>query len=196
MGGKIMNQFRKLIIPVLVFSLIVTGSQAGEKKSESNMPVFCAEMVGQLDFVEGRLLQLADAVPQSKYNWRPAEGIRSIAESYLHAAFGNYAFIKFSGHQIPESANFDMNPQKWDTATTDKKEIAKIMKKSFADAKAMVKTMSEDELNEVIDVFGMEMTKRNFMVSMISHLHEHLGQSIAYARSNDVVPPWSKTAGQ
>jgi uncharacterized damage-inducible protein DinB len=181
-----MNSLRKVVFPIMIVLFVANVSFAGEK-----MPIFCEEMIGQLDFVEGRLLQLADAVPQGKYNWRPAEGIRSIGEAYLHAAFGNYAFIKFAGHEVPKSANFEMNPQKWDTATTDKKEIAKIVKTSFADAKKMVRNISEKELNEVIQAFGMEMTKRNFMVTMIGHLHEHLGQSIAYARSNDVVPPWS-----
>jgi len=35
-------------------------------------------------------------------------------------------------------------------------------------------------------------TRRAMWIGATTHLHEHLGQLIAYARSNGVVPPWSR----
>lgn len=178
--------------------ILTTGSisaqEAMEKSHTEKMPVFCSEFLGQIDFVHGRISQLAEAVPQKDYTWRPAEGVRSISEVYRHISFGNYAFIKFAGYEVPAEANFEMNPQKWDTATTDKKEIEDAMEKSFASVKITAKKIGEDDLDKTVHVFGMDMSLRNFMVTMLNHMHEHLGQSIAYARSVGVTPPWTAKA--
>ena len=40
-------------------------------------------------------------------------------------------------------------------------------------------------------VFGNDNTERAAFMMALNHLHEHLGQSVAYARMNGVVPPWS-----
>jgi uncharacterized damage-inducible protein DinB len=63
---------------------------------------------------------------------------------------------------------------------------------SFETLKERVGMLTEEDLNREVEVFGMTMTIRNFMITMIGHTHEHLGQSIAYARTNHVTPPWSK----
>jgi uncharacterized damage-inducible protein DinB len=152
-------------------------------------PVFVDEYVGQLKFIESRVLQLEEAMPQDKYSYRPAEGVRSVSEVYLHIAGANYLFVKLAGGKLPEG--FDMDPKKYESQTMDKTKIADLIKASFAFTTDFVKTLSEDDLNKEIEAFGMKFSVRNFMVSMLSHTHEHLGQSIAYARMNGVTPPWS-----
>jgi uncharacterized damage-inducible protein DinB len=163
---------------------------------ERDVPVFCQEYIGQIDFVKGRIMDLANTVPQDKYTWRPADGVRSVSEVYRHVAFANYAFIKWSGYEVPAEAGFHTDLEKWDKATTDKAEIATTLNKSFDAIQATVKLLTTDELNKTVQVFGMEMSLRNFMMSSLSHLHEHLGQSVAYARSNAIVPPWTAKAQQ
>jgi uncharacterized damage-inducible protein DinB len=172
----------------------LSAQEAMEKSDMAKMPVFCSEFLGQVDFVQGRISQLADEVPQKDYTWRPAKGVRSISEVYRHVSFGNYAFIKFAGYEVPADAKFDMDPEKWDTAITDKKEIADAMEKSFATVKMTAKKITEEDLNKTVHFFGMDMSLRNFMVTMLNHMHEHLGQSIAYARSVGVTPPWTAKA--
>ena len=76
--------------------------------------------------------------------------------------------------------------------TTDKKEITIILERSFADLLVTGKKITEADLEKNVHFFGMDMTMRNFMVSSLNHMHEHLGQSIAYARSNGIVPPWTQ----
>ena len=39
---------------------------------------------------------------------------------------------------------------------------------------------------------AIRMTKQGAAFTLLFDQHEHLGQSIAYARTNNVVPPWSK----
>jgi len=158
-------------------------------------PVLIKEFLGQIEFVQGRITQLADAVPQSSYEWRPEEGVRSVSEVYLHIAFANYMTVSITGGTVSEDAGFVMDFNKahdWDTQTTDKTEIIEKVNESFATLKERIKGLTEVDLNREVEFFGMKQSTRNFIISMIGHLHEHLGQSIAYARINDVTPPWSK----
>lgn len=178
---------------MIFLSVLFCAGLLSAKTPDDMGSTFIKEMIGQLDFVEGRLLQLEDAVPQEKFTWRPAEGVRSISEVYRHAALSNYLFIKFAGYDVPTGV--DLNFETWDGVTTDKKQIAEDMKESFKAIKAQLKEMEVADLDKMIKVFGMEMSVRNFLVTMIAHLHEHLGQSIAYARSVGVTPPWSQSEG-
>jgi uncharacterized damage-inducible protein DinB len=147
--------------------------------------------VGQVQFIQERLVSLQKAIPADKYSWRPAEGVRSVAQVFLHAALANYYFAKYAGYEVPKEVDLEMGPEKWDQITEDKAEVTKILEKSFGELLATGKKITEKDLDKTLKVFGMEMTLRNFMVSSLNHLHEHLGQAIAYGRSNGVTPPWS-----
>ena len=182
--SKIKN--RLALSAILLFTTTIFAEQ----------PVFVKEFLGQMDFVEGRLTQLAEAMPEGTYGWRPGEGVRSVGEAYLHVAFSNYVWVAMSGGTVPEDIGFVPDPAKineWDTQTTDKAEIIAIVKRSFDVLRETAKTFSQDDLdNKEIEFFGMKFSLRNFLVTGITHCHEHLGQSIAYARMNGVTPPWSK----
>jgi len=159
-------------------------------------PVLVKEFVGQIVYVQGKVLQLAEAVPQSAYEWRPEEGVRSVSEVYLHFAFANYLTVTVTGGTVPKETGFELDFSKahaWDTQTTDKTVIMEKVSASFETLKERVGMLTEEDLNREVEVFGMTMTIRNFMITMIAHTHEHLGQSIAYARTNHVTPPWSKS---
>lgn len=158
-------------------------------------PVLIKEFVGQVAFIQGRIADLAKAVPQSAYEWRPGEEVRSVSEVYLHAAFANYICVTVSGGTVPREIGFEMDFSKanaWDTQSTDKTAILGKLNESFEILKERIGMLTEEDLNREVEVFGMTMSTRNFIISMIAHAHEHLGQSIAYARMNGVTPPWSK----
>ena len=152
---------------------------------------FKADLLMQIDEVQKQIMSLEDAVPQQKYTWRPAEGVRSVSEVYAHIAFANYLLLNLAGYKPPADAGWSMDLKKWDTATTDKKEIAGKLAKSFDHLKSTVNTISDADLEKEVDFFGTKMSLRSTLMSALSHLHEHLGQSIAYARMNGVVPPWT-----
>ena len=178
-----------IFLAVCVFSNLIIAADHHEMQEQ--MSGFRGEFIGQIQFVEGRLSQLLQAMPAKDFDWRPGEGVRSVGEVYMHTAFGNYLFIKVSGQPLPADINLDMKPQDWDVTVSGKEAIAKVMERSFTDLKAAAQNISESDLDKTVKVFGMEMTIRNFMISSLNHLHEHLGQSIAYARVNGIVPPWT-----
>jgi uncharacterized damage-inducible protein DinB len=146
-------------------------------------PVFIQEFNGQMDFVKGRLLQLAEAMPDNKYNWSPGEGVRSVGEVFVHDAEANYYMISVMKGTKPE-----MEQEKH---SADKKHAIDMLTKSFDAVKETASKLTEEDLNREVEAFGMKFSLRNFMITILNHNHEHLGQSIAYARMNGVTPPWS-----
>jgi uncharacterized damage-inducible protein DinB len=176
-------------LSIIVLSSLVFADDNHQEKAQ--MSGFCGEFIGQVNFIQGRLMQLQQAVPAHKFAWQPTDGVRSLGDVYMHAALANYYFIKMSGQQVPKDINLDLKPHEWDKTATGKEEINKVLERSFHDMIAAAQKISEADLEKTVKVFGMEMSMRNFMVSSLNHLHEHLGQSIAYARSNGITPPWT-----
>ena len=142
---------------------------------------------------EKKILELEGAVPSEKFEWRPAPGVRSIAEAYLHIAFANYNMTRIAtGKAPPADAGFDLNRAKWDSQTTDKAKIKVILEKSFAFAHGAIQALPDADLDKKVDFFGHPMTARAVLFMLVGHDNEHLGQSVAYARMNKIVPPWSQ----
>jgi uncharacterized damage-inducible protein DinB len=168
---------------VFAFILLFTLPAAITAKSLGDAPVFVQEFIGQLDFVKGRLIQLAEAMPDNKYNWSPGEGVRSVGEVFAHVGEANFYLISIMNGSKP-----DMKEEKHEN---DKKHALEILTKSIEVLKETAGKLNENDLNREVEAFGMKFSLRNFMITILNHNHEHLGQAIAYARMNGVVPPWS-----
>ena len=187
------NTTRILSVFVLGFGLATAVTHAGPAAPAKG--AFQNDLLAMYGGAEKKVLSLEDAVPQSKFDWRPAPGVRSIAEAYLHIAFGNYAVAKFAtGKEPPADAKWEMNPTKWDAQTTDKAAIKKILEKSFAYVHQVIGAFPDADLDKKVNFFGHELTARAVLIELHGHINEHLGQEVAYARANKVTPPWSKTA--
>ena len=70
--------------------------------------------------------------------------------------------------------------------------IGEALAASFDYVAEVVQNASDARLQEAVDLFGRETSARGALLLVITHCHEHLGQSIAYARMNGVTPPWSE----
>jgi uncharacterized damage-inducible protein DinB len=147
-----------------------------------------AEILRQLGDAKEKLIALAEAVPAEKYGWRPAEGVRSMGEVFLHVAGGNYFLPTFWGTKPPEGLDL-RNIEK---GAGDKAKVIDALKKSFDHAEAAIKAVPEAEMGKAIKIFGRDGSVREAFMMDAMHAHEHLGQAIAYARSNGVAPPWSR----
>ena len=195
---------RLLIAALATLGLATFVPRADAKKSTPAAPAAAAapadafqnDFLGLLDDVQKKVLALVDAFPQDKFKWRPAPGIRSVSEAFLHIAFGNYGLTKAAtGMAPPAEVDFDGNMQKWDTQTTDKAAIKKILEASYDHVRAAVKDVKDADLDKKVQFFGHEMSERAVLMIIIGHNNEHMGQEVAYARSNGVVPPWSMKHG-
>jgi len=154
---------------------------------------FQQDWLGVVSYEAKQVLDLEDAVPQNKFKWRPGPGVRSIAEAYLHIAYGNYGLASAAtGKEPPAEAGWEKDPAKRDAKTTDKAAIKQILEKSFAYVKETVGALPDADLDKQRSFFGREMSARAILIILSGHIDEHLGQSVAYARMNKIVPPWSK----
>ena len=147
---------------------------------------FQADLLAELEGLEKKYLELAQAVPEAKFSWEPAPGVRSVSEVYMHAAAGNFMMPSLFGYPAPEGAAWNMEEQ-----ITAKAQVMAKLKASFEHARQAIRNLPADRLEAQIDLFGDQATVRRALLLMAGHLHEHLGQSIAYARVVGVTPPWS-----
>jgi uncharacterized damage-inducible protein DinB len=148
-----------------------------------------AEFLRELADLESKYVRLAEKMPPESYTWRPAEGVRSVGEVFLHVASANFGFSNRIG--TPAPSGFRM--QGFDKSTTDKAKIVEQLKESFAHMRGAALKASDADADKTMPWFGgSRITQRGFMTFFVRHAGEHLGQSIAYARVNGVVPPWSE----
>ena len=142
----------------------------------------------QIDQAREKLVALANAMPADKYGWRPGEGVRTTGEVFNHVAAANYFLPTFWGAKVPAG----VNPQTLEKEMSgDKAKTVEVLTKSFDSLRAAILAVPESDLDRKIKMFGQDATVRDAMMVLASHAHEHLGQAIAYARTNSVTPPWS-----
>jgi uncharacterized damage-inducible protein DinB len=147
--------------------------------------------LGEFDHATRQLLQLAEATPAEKFSWRPAPGVRSISEVYMHLALGNYFLLRQAGVTPPiDLAALGKEPEKSKTVKAD---VIAFLKSSADFMRGSYPTLDRQK---TVKVFGKEITVDNLLLRVLVHNHEHMGQSIAYARMNGVAPPWSKGSSQ
>lgn len=147
-----------------------------------------SDILWQIRDAEKKLIQLAEATPAEKFGWRPSEGVRTTGEVFMHVAGANYFLPTLWGGKMPEG----IDARGFEKMGGDKAKVLETLKASFAHATQAVENLPEADLDRQIKMFGNDATVRMAALVVATHAHEHLGQSIAYARSNGVVPPWSR----
>ena len=190
--------------PVLVAGAIVAlatltapalSAQVQPAAVSSKAPATQA-LLRDLGQAEQKLLGLAEAIPEDKWGWRPAEGVRSVGEVVMHVAADNYFIPVFAGAAAPAATGIKAGDypsvQAYERRQASKAEAVQAMRESFAHVKQVMSGTDQAFLARELDVFGAKMSGLDLWVLTTTHLHEHLGQLIAYARSNGVVPPWSR----
>ena len=142
--------------------------------------------VGEFDHASRQLLQLAEATPAEKFGWRPAAGVRSIAEVYMHIAVANQFLLTQAGAKPSvDLAKMGSDPEK---SISDKAGVIKFLKESFDAVRAGYQSADRQKK---VQLFKKDVTAADVFLRMLVHNHEHMGQAIAYARMNGVIPPWS-----
>jgi len=159
----------------------------------ANGGTLTADLVAALTQVETKIVGLATAIPESKYNWQP-DSARSIRKVLLHVAADNYLMPAMLGH-TPDPATgitTDYNTAlAFEARNIPKDSVIAELKKSFEFVKHALATTSPGQFNESVTMFGQPFTGQSAWILAVTHVHEHLGQMIAYARTNGVKPPWS-----
>jgi uncharacterized damage-inducible protein DinB len=153
---------------------------------------FRAEFLEEIAYYEQRYTRLAEAMPTEKYTWRPAEGVRSVGEVFTHITVANYGIARALG--TPPPAGFDAKAIA--ALSGDKAKVVQALKESFAHFRSAIVALNEADADKPQKMFNRSTTLRGSFIAITGHFGEHLGQSIAYARVNGVVPPWTEESQQ
>ena len=139
---------------------------------------------GEWKHVSRQLIALAEATPAEKYSWRPAPGVRSTSEVYMHIAIANFYLLSVTGPKMPADLNGDM-----EKTVTAKPEVIAWLKRSLEAVKAAHAAITPKDLERKVKIEDRDATVDGMYLRIIVHANEHMGQLIAYARMTGVAPP-------
>lgn len=188
-----MRLSRHLAAPAL--ALLLASPAAAQQAGGASPPTIVADLLVDIDQVRGKLIQLAEAIPESTWAWRPGEGVRSVGEVFQHVAADNYLLAIPLGSAAPANTGIVLDDygtvQAYEARDLDKDRAIAEMQASFDHLVEAMAGVDASDLAGTVQIFGNDFTGQALLVLTTTHLHEHLGQMIAYARTNGVVPPWS-----
>ena len=142
---------------------------------------------GEWKHVSQQLIALAEATPAEKFAWRPAPGVRSTSEVYMHIAMANLYLLSVTGPKMPADMKEDM-----EKTVTAKADVIAWLKRSLEAVKTAHVSATSKDLERKVKIYDRDATVDGMYLRIIVHANEHMGQLIAYARMTGVVPPWSK----
>jgi uncharacterized damage-inducible protein DinB len=142
---------------------------------------------GEWRHVSSQLLALAEATSEEKFSWRPAPGVRSTSEVYMHIAIANFYLLSVTGPKMPPELTLEK-----DKSVTSKAEVINWLKRSQDAVKQAHLAVTPKDLERKVRIQDRDATVDGMYLRIIVHANEHMGQLIAYARMSGVVPPWSK----
>jgi uncharacterized damage-inducible protein DinB len=134
-----------------------------------------------------QLIALAEATPAEKFAWRPAPGVRSTSEVYMHIVDANFYLLSVTGPKMPADLKENM-----DKTVTSKEDVIRWLKRSLDAVKQAHLKETPQDLARKVRIEGRDSTVDWMYLRIIIHANEHMGQLVAYARMTGVVPPWSK----
>ncbi|HUB79847.1 MAG TPA: DinB family protein [Bryobacteraceae bacterium] len=163
-------------------------------KDAAPQPAAGADLNLPLHDLEDHIMSLAKAVPEEKYSWRPAAGVRSFQEVFLHIANGNRLLLNIAVHSPGGDALKKQleEQRKSESAPATKEQVVAALAESFNAIHQAIDRARTATLAKPVDFFGTPATTNGVLIDLETHMAEHLGQAIAYSRMNGIVPPWSK----
>ena len=170
---KILTQYA---VCALAVALMVPSVQGQPAKFQAA----CGEDAGTLSKKFTGLAQ----VMAGKYEWKPSQGVRSAGDVFN--------LIVEENGLLADALTGKTNTGAEPAPITDPAKLQDALKASYANLQKTITGLSDNDLQTHVKLFGQDMTKQAAVMLILEDQHEHLGQSIAYARSNGVVPPWSR----
>lgn len=149
-----------------------------------------AQALLDLERVQKKFVDLANAVPADKLTWRPSADSRSFAEVLLHVAGERYGILSLMGAELPAG----LDRKGFEKSTTDRARIIEELNKSWEFAQKTIQGMTNADFAKLLPKLGPQANAGDVVYILVADAHEHLGQSVAYARENGIVPPWTVEA--
>ena len=141
---------------------------------------------GEWGHVSRQLVSLAEAIPAATYAWRPGPGVRSTSEVFMHIAMANFYLLSVTGPKMPAG----LNSPDLEKTVTQKEKVIDWLKRSLDAVKTAHAGIQPADLQRKVKIGDRDATVDGMYLRILVHANEHMGQLIAYARINGIVPPW------
>lgn len=175
---------KTLLLSILLFA----GAASGQPPSQrvDSMEGLWQGFDGEWGHVSRQLIALAETIPAEKYAWRPGAGVRSTSEVIMHIAMANFGLLSATGPPMPKDlTSFDL-----EKSVTGKAEVVSWLRRSLEAVKTARANLKAGDLAKKVRIEGHDATVDGIYLRIIIHANEHMGQLVAYARTNGIAPPW------
>jgi hypothetical protein len=180
--------FRHLTCASTVAAVLLAVPVSAQQASPAQPTTIQAALANDVGTLSDKFVGLATAM-SGKYDWRPGAGVRSVGEVFNLIVTENRMLTGLLSGTPPAGGGAGAGRG---NAISDPAQMQEALRTSYAALKQAIGGLSDTDLKASVKMFGRDMTKQSATLLLILDQHEHLGQSIAYARTNSVVPPWSK----
>lgn len=186
----------RALLPVLLLAVAVPQLQAQTPAPAAAPaaaptpppPGFRGEFLQQFNLSMSKFVSLAMTMPEDKYAWSPGEGVHSVRRVYIHVGRYNYNYPEMMGVAAPAGLTADS----LETSAMTKEQVIDYLRQSREHVRAVVANLTDEQLSRPVDLYGRQVPQWAVLMQLVAHMNEHLGQSIAYARTNGVKPPWTQ----
>lgn len=174
---------------ILNAGAVAIDAQSAGKPTDSTAPSYDMKAQALIDLqgVNKKCVDLAQALPADKLTWRRSPDTRSFAEVFLHVAGERYGILGMMGAVPP--AGF--KAREFEESTTEKDRIVEDLNQSWDFASKTINGMSNADFAKLLPKLGPQANEGDVIYILVADAHEHLGQLVAYARQNNIVPPWT-----
>lgn len=180
--------FFAIVASALAISLTLTQPALAQTKTAQQLDsegIFQG-FDGEWQHTTYELLALAEVFPEKDFAWRPAPGVRSTSETFMHIVITNLWLLSLTGHAMPR----DLKPNAEKTVTS-KADVIVWLKRSLEAVRTAHLKETPADLAKHVSLEGRTSNVDDMYLRIVVHSDEHLGQLIAYARVNGTIPPWS-----
>ena len=201
-----MKPWQIALMSALVLTAISTARSASGSHAASapqaqtpRPPTLASALDGEIAAVEKQIVDIAEAMPEDKYNFSPEslnipgsdyKGVRTFAVQVRHIATSNYfIWSPLTGEKLPEGLKDGNSPE----ALKTKAEIVKYLKDSFALGHRAAATLTTDNLLQTVG--NGKSTRLRLAMFALAHAYDHYGQMVEYLRMNGIVPPQTQKYG-
>jgi uncharacterized damage-inducible protein DinB len=168
-------------------AITITVIGAGALNAQSEPTDIRDELLMQFNGSARKMVALSEAMPAELYNWSPQPGVMSVAAVFAHIAHYNFMYPEDAlGTPAPHGVDMDGMED-----LTDKAQITALMRQSVEHARGVMQGMTDEDAASQTRLYGRDIAQWAVLVQLVAHMNEHVGQSVAYARMNGIVPPWS-----
>jgi hypothetical protein len=188
-----LNRLTLLIACALVACKAQEASPTIDSGSSGAANVVTADLLKDIESLETKFVDLAGAFPETTYNWQP-DSARSVRRVLLHVAADNYVLPAMLGYTPDPSVGLTADYKTgvaYENRNVSKDSVVAELRRSFGFLKESLGNASVSSMSTPVSMFGQSFTGQAGWILTVTHLHEHLGQLIAYARMNGIKPPWS-----